>query len=186
LLETPEVTLEKMRGEKDDHSDDGSTQTVVAAREVDGTSSVVGANPHNEHDTGSMEMDDPRGAGQDAPVVTISVFGEAPLSIAECSPETPALLTVTLSASNLRKIGENDLGMVGISNFTTTKILDKRSSPCGIEYRCQLEPLWLPADLVKKVQMGRVHVRNYEKGLVRAARLDTLRKGARKRRHSQM
>jgi hypothetical protein len=65
--------------------------------------------------------------------------------------------------------------MVNISTFTTTKILDKRSSPRRVEYRCELEPLWLPADLVKEVQMGCVHIRSYEKGLVRAARLDTLR-----------
>jgi hypothetical protein len=134
-----------------------------AASEVDGVSSAVDASPHNEHDTGSMEMDDPQGVGQAAPVVNISVFGEAPVSIAECSPETLVLLTVILSASNLRKIGENDPGMVDISNFTTTKILDKRSSPCEVEeYRCELEPFWLPADLMKKVQMGHVHVRSYE------------------------
>jgi hypothetical protein len=48
-------------------------------------------------------------------------------------------------------IGENDLVMVHISTFTTAKILDKRSSPCRVEYRCELEPLWLPADLVKEV-----------------------------------
>ena len=83
-------------------------------------------------------------------------------------------------------VGENDPVMVDISTFTTTKILNKRSSPCGVEYRCELEPLWLPADLVKEVQMGCVHVRSYEKGLVRAARLDTLRKGTQKRKHSQM
>jgi hypothetical protein len=83
-------------------------------------------------------------------------------------------------------IGEDDPVMVNISTFTTTKILDKRSSPCRVEYRCELEPLWLPADLVKEVQMGCVHVRSYEKGLVRAARLDTLRKGTQKRKHSQM
>jgi hypothetical protein len=74
-------------------------------------------------------------------------------------------------------IGENDPVMVDISTFTTTKILDKRSSLCGVEYRCEFEPLWLPTDLVKELQMGCVHVRSYEKGLVRAARLDTLRKG---------
>jgi hypothetical protein len=56
-------------------------------------------------------------------------------------------------------IGENDPVMVDISIFTTTKILDKRLSPCGVEYRCELEPLWLPADLVKEVQMGYVHIR---------------------------
>jgi hypothetical protein len=83
-------------------------------------------------------------------------------------------------------IGKNDPVMVDISTFTTTKILDKRSSPCEVEYRCELEPLWLPADLVTEVQMGCVHVWSYEKALVRAARLDTLRKGTQKRKHSQM
>ena len=78
-------------------------------------------------------MDDPQGAGQVAPVVNTSIFGEAPFSIAEYSPET--------SASSLRKIGENDPVIVNISTFTTTKILDKRSSPCGVEY--ELEPLWI-------------------------------------------
>jgi hypothetical protein len=76
--------------------------------------------------------------------------------------------------------------MVDISNFTTTKILNKRSSPYKVEYRCELKPLWLPADLVKEVQMGCVHIRSYEKGIIRAARLDTLREGAQKRKHSQM
>ena len=73
--------------------------------------------------------------------------------------------------------------MVDISNFTTTKILDKRSSLGGVEYKGEL---WLPAGPVKEVKKERVHVLNYEKGLERAARLDTLRKGTRKRRHSQM
>jgi hypothetical protein len=49
-------------------------------------------------------------------------------------------------------IGENDPVIVDISTFTTTKILDKRSSSCGVEYRCELEPLWLPVDLVKEVR----------------------------------
>jgi hypothetical protein len=40
--------------------------------------------------------------------------------------------------------------MINISTIMATKILDKRSSPCGVEYRCELEPLWLPADLVKE------------------------------------
>jgi hypothetical protein len=83
-------------------------------------------------------------------------------------------------------IGENDPVMVDISTFTITKILDKRSSSCGVEYRYELKPLWLPADLAKEVWMGCVRVQSYEKGLVRAARLDTLRKGTQKRKHSQM
>ena len=53
-------------------------------------------------------------------------------------------------------IGENDPVMVDISAFTTTKILDKRSSPSGVEYRWEFEPLWLAADLVEKIKMGRI------------------------------
>jgi hypothetical protein len=64
-----------------------------AASEVDGTSSVIRASPHNEHDKRSMEMDDPQGAGQATPVVNISVFGEAPLSIAECTPGIYRVIT---------------------------------------------------------------------------------------------
>jgi hypothetical protein len=63
-------------------------------------------------------------------------------------------------------IGENDSMMVDISTFTITKILDKRSSPCEVEYRYEFEPLWLPADLVKELQIGCVYVRSYEKGLI--------------------
>ena len=40
--------------------------------------------------------------------------------------------------------------MVGSSNFTAAKILDKRPSPSGVEYRCELKPLWFTADLVEK------------------------------------
>jgi hypothetical protein len=38
-------------------------------------------------------------------------------------------------------ISKNDPVIINILIFTTTKILDKRSSPYGIEYRCELEPL---------------------------------------------
>src|SRR5256714_12069502 len=64
--------------------------------------------------------------------------------------------------------GEHDPVMIDISYFTTARILDKRSSPFGVEYRCELEPLWLPAELVKEVPMGGVRVRSYENGLIRA------------------
>ena len=59
--------------------------TGGAASEVDGAGPVIRVSPHNERDKRSMEMDNPQGAGQATPVVNISVFGEAPLSIAECS-----------------------------------------------------------------------------------------------------
>jgi hypothetical protein len=155
---------------------------------VEGTSSVCSASPNSEHGTGLVETDDPQQPGQAAPVVNISAFGEAPLSIAECSPETRALLTVTLSASNLRKIDEDDSGMIKISNFTTMKVLDKRPGPSGIEYRCKFES-WLTADLVAKAQMGHVRIQCYENELVQARRLETLREGTlkeRKRKLSQM
>ena len=70
--------------------------------------------------------------------------------------------------------------MVDISNFTAAKVLDERPSPSGVEYRCELEPLWLAADLVEKAKMGCVHIRNYKNGLVQANRLGTLRESKRK------
>ena len=48
------------------------------------------------------------------------------------------------------------------------RILDKWSSQPGVEYKCELELLWLAADLVEKAQVGRIHIRNYENGLLRA------------------
>jgi hypothetical protein len=74
--------------------------------------------------------------------------------------------------------------MVDISNFTAAKVLDEQPSPSGVEYRCELESLWLAADLVEKAKMGRVHIRNYKNGLIQANSLGTLRE--RKRKLSQM
>ena len=34
-----------------------------------------------------------------------------------------------------------------ISKFTTIKILDKRSNASGVEYECELEPLWFSCRL---------------------------------------
>ena len=81
-------------------------------------------------------------------------------------------------------LGEGGLAVVDISKFTAVKILDKRSSPSGVEYRCEFEPLWLAPNLVKKAQTGAVQIKAYEKGLVQARRRGTLR--ARKRKHSEM
>ena len=87
--------------------------------------------------------------GQTAPIVDTPAFDEASLSTAESSGQT--LASVTVSASSLPNLGEDDPVMIDISYFTTAKILDKRSSPCKFEYRCELEPLWLPTDPVKEV-----------------------------------
>jgi hypothetical protein len=131
----------------------------------------------------SVETDKLQGASQTAPIVNTSIFDEAPLSITESSEQTLASVTVS-SLPNLPDIGEDDPVMIDISYFTTARILDKRSSPFGVEYRCELEPLWLPTELVKEMPMGGVRVRSYENGLIRADRLGTLRD--RKRKHSQM
>jgi hypothetical protein len=70
--------------------------------------------------------------------------------------------------------------IINISYFTIARILDKRLSPFGVEYRCELEPLWLPTELVKEIPIGDVRVRSYENGLIRADRLGTLRDRKRK------
>jgi hypothetical protein len=92
-----------------------------------------------EHDTGSVKADDLQGAGQTAPVINTPFFDEAPLSTTETSGQI--LASVTVSASSLSNIGEDDPVMINILCFTTAKILDKRLSPFGVEYRCELKPV---------------------------------------------
>jgi hypothetical protein len=76
--------------------------------------------------------------------------------------------------------GENCPVMVDISTCTVVNILGKRSSPSGVEYECELRPPWMAAEMVEELQMGRVHILSYEKGLIRDARVDTLRPKKRK------
>jgi len=85
---------------------------------------------------------------QTGPIASTNSSGEAHLSIARFSEQALALMAV--SASSLSNLGRNGLVMVDILNFTVAKILDERPSPSGVEYRCELEPLWLAADLVEK------------------------------------
>ena len=133
----------------------GSTQTVVGASMIAGdavlesnvASSSLRDRSYNEHDTGSVKADDLQGAGRTAPVINTPVFDEAPLSTAESSGQT--LASVTVSASSLSNIGEDDPVMIDISCFTTAKILDKRSSPFEVEYKCELGPVWLSSVLMK-------------------------------------
>jgi hypothetical protein len=56
-------------------------------------------------------------------------------------------LDVDEGSSSVR--GENGPMMVDISTFTAANILGKRSSPSGVEYECELEPLWLAAEMVE-------------------------------------
>jgi hypothetical protein len=74
--------------------------------------------------------------------------------------------------------------IINISYFTIARILDKRLNPFRVEYRCELEPLWLSTELVKEMPMGGVRVRSYENGFIRVDRLGTLRD--KKRKHSQI
>jgi hypothetical protein len=135
---------------------------------------------NGRHDTGSVETDNLQRAAQTESIIT---FDEAPLSIAESSEQT--LSPITASGPSLPDLGEDSLAAVDIWKFRTAKIVDKRSSSSGIEYMCELEPLWLAADSVGKRQMGGVHIRGYENGLIRAGRVATLRV-ATKRKHSQI
>jgi hypothetical protein len=143
-----------------------------------GTSSVR-EKPHHERSTGSVETSKAQSADQTGPAVDSN---EAPLLIAESSKQPLPLVTV--SATSTANLSEDDPAIIHISEITMMKILGKRLSPSGVEYRCKLEPLWLAADLVQMAQMGGVHTWSYEGELVRAGRLRTLR--TRKRKLSQI
>ena len=91
--------------------------------------------------------------------------------------------TGSVKADDLQGAGRT-APVVNTPVFTIAKILDKRSSPFGVKYRCELGPVWLSSVLVKEVPMGGVQIRSYENGLIRVGRLGTLRE--RKRKHSQM
>jgi hypothetical protein len=121
----------------------------------------------------SVEMDNLQSTDQTEFIASINDSGETHLSIARSSEQTLALMTV--SASSLSDAGDDGPAIVNVSN-----VLDKRLSSSGVEYKCELEPLWLAADLAEGAQMGRVRIRSYENGLIRDRRLKTLRVGKRK------
>jgi hypothetical protein len=118
-------------------------------------------------------MDNLQSTDQTELIASINGSDKTHLSIARSSEQTLALMTVL--ASSLSDVGEDGPAIVNVS-----KVLDKRSSSSGVEYKCELEPLWLAADLVEGAQMGRVCIRSYENGLIRDRRLKTLRVGKRK------
>jgi hypothetical protein len=132
----------------------------------------------NEYDTGSVETENLQSTDQTEPIASTYDSGETHPSIARPSEQVLALITV--SASSLSDAGENGPAIIDVSKLTTAKVLDKRLSSSGAEYKCKFEPLWLAADLAERAQMGGVHIRSYENGLVRDRRLKTLRVGKRK------
>jgi hypothetical protein len=82
-------------------------------------------------------------------------------------------------ASNPLDPGEHGLARVDISRFRTVKILSKQSGASGDEYECEFKLMWLAADLVGKMQMRLIQIRTYEKELIRARQVGTLRSGKR-------
>jgi hypothetical protein len=74
------------------------------------------------------------------------------------------------SVSTLPDVAEDGLATVDISKLTMAKVLDKRLSSSGVERKYELEPLWLAANLVERVQNDHVHIRSYENGLIRDRR----------------
>ena len=115
--------------------------------EVNGGSSFIRNRPHNEYDTSSADTDNLPNTDQTNLITNTNSSGETHLSIARFSEQTLALTTV--SASRLSDVGEDGLTIVDISKLTTVKVLDKRSSSSGVEYKCELEPLWLAAALAE-------------------------------------
>jgi len=92
---------------------------------------------------------------------------EFPISVAESYGQTLAIA----SASSPPYPSDDAVAMADISNFKTTKIMDKRLGPSRVEYNCEFEQLWLTIDLVEKALMGRC----YEHGLIRKGRCRTLK-----------
>jgi hypothetical protein len=147
-----------------------SSPEILEAPGTDRSSPLV---RDNAHDPSSVEMDNLQSTDQTDVIASINGSGETHLSIARSSEQTLALMTI--SASSLSGAGEDGPAIINVS-----KVLDKRSSSSGVEYKCELEPLWLAADLVEGTQMGRIRIRSYENGLIRDRRLKTLRVGKRK------
>src|SRR5450755_1766214 len=106
--------------------------------EVDRTGSFVRDGPHSEHDIGSVKTNSLQRADRTDPVVNTDDSDGAFFPIAE--PSEQILAPITVSALSSPNMGEDGPVMVNISNFTTAHILDKRSSPFGVEYRCELGP----------------------------------------------
>ena len=62
--------------------------------EVDVVISALRDRPHNEHDIDSMETDNLQSANQTKSVVDVNISDRPPLSMAESSGQTLALVTV--------------------------------------------------------------------------------------------
>jgi hypothetical protein len=71
---------------------------------------------------------------------------DIPISVAESYGQTLAIA----SASSPPYASDDAVAMADISNFKTTRIMDKRLAPSRVEYNCEFEPLWLTIGLGKR------------------------------------
>ena len=84
------------------------------------------------------------------------------------------------SSLSLSDVGDRGLKIVDISEIAIVEIVDKRSSLSEVQYKHELESLWLAADLVGRAQVGRVRIRICKNGLIREGGVNTLRSGKQK------
>src|SRR2546423_4011004 len=192
IPETPTDAPDDVQPEEGGHKEDDDIPVHIysgAARvagdgvpEGDGSEASSRDTSYSKHDAGSVEVGKMQQTDRSESGIETRCLDNASSSVAECSGETLAPKTVFASSS--RDLGESRPAIVDVSTFTIVEILGKQSSGSGVEYQFELEPLWLPADLVVKAQMGRVHIRRYETGLVRKRRVDTLK--VRKRKLSEV
>jgi hypothetical protein len=210
IAEIPPSACNSLYGKEDDHGDDGSSPFCPEATE---TKNVLGANDNNPEiqalhgataiaadcaphvndaepsvpetshercDTTSLEAAEQR-TNRTHSAFNTGCSDEFLNSLAEPLGRTSA--STTASALSFPTLVDDERAVAGISNIIITKITDERIRSSGIQYKCELEPVWLPINLAKNAQMGPVCIRSYENGLILAQRLGTLR--SRKRTLSQ-
>jgi len=152
---------------------DASIVVSDGASETDTASPFLRGRPHNQHDKALRSQKSYREPTRPSLSSAPMTPTRALLSVAESSEQTLAPLAA--SPSGFPEADKGALEIVDILMLTTAKIVDKQSSPSGVQYKCELEPLWLAADLVESAEMGGVRIRSYENGLIREGRVNTLR-----------
>lgn len=133
-------------------------------------------------DTAPLEAAERQGTNRTHSAFDIGRSDEFLYFLAESSGRTPASATASALSSSTLVGGKRSI--VDMVNIIIIKITDKRIGSSGIQYKCELKPVWVPVNLIENAQIGPVYIRSYENGLIRAERLGTLRSGKRKR--SQM
>jgi hypothetical protein len=189
IPETPTVALNDVRPKEDGYKEDDNVPVHIyggAARvagndvpEDNDNEASSRDSSHNKHDAVSVEVSKMQQTDRSESGMETD---NASFSVAKYSDET--LAPTTFFALSSPDLGESRPAIVDVSIFIIVEILGERSSGSNVKYQIELEPLWLPVDLMEKAQMGRVHIQRYETELVRKRRVDTLR--VRKRKLSEV